>query len=260
MKKTDPKDEYDEEIPEALKPYVTPEEEKKKKPAATRREKLIVIVAGLFAVVMVIAAFSVFLSVQAVPKPEIELREPLKTVPYVWKTTQEDVVAINVENATDGMGSVNLQNHIDYIYKGQLIGFAITGLYNGVIFEGDYAIKDVMRITPIIRPNDGIIDGYIVVKIENESLIGEIFIDKDWRKNVQGTTNVIWGSEWQNIKPFGWQQISNGVYKDEVVDKDISRFEDLSHANVNIAVTNATSLEMWNSTGTIQKIIAILAR
>jgi hypothetical protein len=250
---------YDEEIPEALKPYITPE--KGKKSSTTRREKLLVIAAGIFAAVMVIAAVSVFLSLQEVPQPEIKLKGPLKTVPYVWETTQEDVVAINVENATEGIGSVDLAYDIEYVYKGQQTEFTITGFYNSVIFKGDYAIKDVMRITPIIRPNDGVIDGYIVVKIENESLIGDIFIDEDWRKNVQGTTNIIWGSDWQNIRPFGWQQISKGVYKDTVIDTNISRFdEDIRRANANIAVTNATSLEMWKSSNVTEKAIAILAR
>ncbi|MBI2139480.1 hypothetical protein HYU14_01040 [Candidatus Woesearchaeota archaeon] len=134
---------------------------------------------------------------------------------------------INVDKATGGAGYVDFNG---LQYETGTIGtvFAYDGWYHGSYFREEYADLDdgkvLMRISPQMKPYDGIIEGFMVEKVIDEKPYVYIFLDEDWRKSVFNTT-VFWGKFHQSDKEFNFSfEASKGIYMDWVED-DMERFE-----------------------------------
>ena len=143
---------------------------------------------------------------------------------------------IPVEKITGGEGYADSFKDIQYRGKEMdgddfWIAFTLSGWYRGKAFDkvyyeaanGDYRI--LMKIGDEMNPYDGTIEGYIVEKFENNTPIAYIYLDEDWRRMVEGRTNIIYGKDMDRIKPFVWKKVAEGIYMDSIVD-DISRFGD----------------------------------
>ncbi len=147
--------------------------------------------------------------------------------PQDWVETKINIRIIDVEQVTEGRGYFNTNNQ-QYKFLSINTAFGYDGIYKGELFKNQYLdYSDIVRIeiTPNLIPNDGILQGLIVEKFEDEKLVAYIFLDEDWKKQFGDSINIVWGSEYQNFKKFEFQQISIGVYMDKVED-DLDRFSE----------------------------------
>ena len=71
-------------------------------------------------------------------------------------------------------------------------------------------------------PEDGVIEGFMIEKIENDKPLVYIFLDEDWKKQVKDT-KILWGNSWAFNKSFEFKSIEKGIYL-EVIEDDRSRF------------------------------------
>lgn len=124
--------------------------------------------------------------------------------------------------------------------------FDHDGWYKGHNF--DYEFRSVVgneeivmiRITPEMDPGDGIIEGYLIQDIIDGELYAYVFVDEDWKQKV-GESNILWGEDFENIQPFQYDAVSEGIYMNKIKD-DKSRFsEDFSTSSGGVMVGNVGS-------------------
>jgi len=107
--------------------------------------------------------------------------------------------------------------------------FAMQGVYNGVVFSSTFYKNEtpIMNISRTLHPNNDIIEGYIVQRIENEAIkdiSSYIFVDEDWKEALPNT-HVLWGASYQYNKKYEFNPIMEGVYMMKIKD-DPERFID----------------------------------
>ena len=144
--------------------------------------------------------------------------------PKDWVEKVGVVSEVNVEEITKGSGfvdsaGVQMRGTIETV-------FDYEGFYKGNYFRREFADENgrvLMRIAENMNPNDGVIEGFIVERMENDSLVAYIFLDGDWKQKV-GKTNIFWGALYEREKAFEFKELPNGVYFDKIVD-DKSRFD-----------------------------------
>jgi len=146
--------------------------------------------------------------------------------PKTWITTKGAEKEIDVEKATQGQSYFN--RDVGQQYETETIGTAFDseGWYKGNYFKREYIEnnKIIMSIGNEIKPNDGIIDGFVMERIENNIPYLYIFLDEDWKNQVENTY-IYWGKTYQNKKIFDFSLIaSKGIYVNKVKD-DENRFQ-----------------------------------
>lgn len=131
------------------------------------------------------------------------------------------------------------ESHLEEVY--------LTGVYRGTGFmHVDNRTNPRMRITRDITPGNGIIEAYIIgylTEQEGETVFAaDVFIDEEFKNEVDDTVNVAWGNRFtDNFRAFKFTEVRDGIYRDTIIDEDISRFmEDgrNSETEANIAVGN----------------------
>jgi hypothetical protein len=132
---------------------------------------------------------------------------------------------INVDEATQGEGFID---ELGQQYRSAEIdtAFDLRGMYKGSAFKKQYADENgriVMQIQETMNPNDGIIEGFIVERINGTQPIAYIFLDQDW-KNKVGETYIHWGVDYQQQKKFSFSKMEKGVYID-IIEDDKLRFD-----------------------------------
>ena len=143
-----------------------------------------------------------------------------------WIKTKGTEKEIDIEKATQGSGfidSIGQQLRTETIET----VFDYEGYYKGNFFRREYTDENKnmkMRISTDMIPNDGIIEAYIIEKIEDNKPIAYIFLDEDWKNNL-AITNIFWGRNFEYEKPFVFTKISEGVYMTKI-DDDASRFSE----------------------------------
>ncbi|MBI2138817.1 hypothetical protein HYU13_04460 [Candidatus Woesearchaeota archaeon] len=148
--------------------------------------------------------------------------------PKDWIENKEgNVKEINIKEATSGKGYIDF-NGLQYETEAFGTVFSYDGWYQGNYFRDQYTDpaeeRVLMRIGPSMKPHDGVIEGFIIEKVKDGKPLLFIFLDNDWRNNVQNTT-IFWGKAYQNDKLFNFSfEVSKGVYLDWVED-DAERFE-----------------------------------
>jgi hypothetical protein len=114
----------------------------------------------------------------------------------------------------DSNGLQVRENNIDTV-------FTYDGFFRGHYFKNEYSERNnvLMSITSNLNPNDGIINGFIVIKFEGNPVIpvAYVFLDEDWKNNVEETT-IFWGKRYENKKEFSFKEVSKGVYMDKIED------------------------------------------
>ena len=159
--------------------------------------------------------------------------------PEDWIEQKGDVNKVNVEKATGGKGYFNMNNQ-QYKFLSVDTSFGYDGLYEGEVFKNKHyneQDKLVIEITQELVPDDGILQGIIIEKFEEGKPVAYIFLDGDWKEQFLDL-NIVWGKTYQNIKKFDFNEISPGIYANNV-DDDPERFnEDFSMSQGGIIVGN----------------------
>lgn len=164
------------------------------------------------------------------------IRWALQPKPIVFSDQAEDWldrapdggITVDVQEATRGRGEYNDVNQQLLLPGAEPSAFAYEGVYKGEFFTTYYidpgTSRILMQVTPNMKPNDGILQGFMVERYANGVLETHIFIDEDWRKALGDTINVVWGAEYAQSKPFAFEEVRDGIYHDFVLD-DMSRLQ-----------------------------------
>ncbi len=163
------------------------------------------------------------------------------------------VKEIDVEEITDGASLIDGLGSQQWNDGTIDTAFGFEGLYNGEYFIRYYADeseKKLMKITNELNKNNGIIEGFMVGKIEEDYFITYIFLDEDWKLKVNGETNLVWGTRYENFRKFRFEEINDGIYMDKVKEEKERFSEDFSFHKGNVMVGNFTleQIEQQDST------------
>jgi len=181
-------------------------------------------------IVLIIALVLVFVFVLGTEKKPVYSKNPEDWV----NDKPGGVKEIDIPEITEDKSFYN-ENNQRY-QKGYVdTVFAYDGMHEGLVFKNEYVGLDeegniavTMQITKDLKPDDGIIQGIIVMEISenNEVPTAYVFLDEDFHRKVKGEINIVWGKTYQKQKRFDFsKQISKGVYMNKIVD-DIERFTD----------------------------------
>lgn len=122
-----------------------------------------------------------------------------------------------------------------------------TGVYRGDIFTNQtYRDPPRMRFTQDLQPGDGVADvhvsGYILYEEGQPVFFADIYVDDDFREEVDGNLNVAWGTNFSDkFRQYQYEEVEPGVYKDTIRDENVARFRERgpgSDGEVNVAVGN----------------------
>ena len=196
---------------------------------------------GIIAVIAVIAVYSLlpYMYPQEVT-PSFPDRNRITGVPFAYEI--EETVFIDVEEASDGKAYKQSTGNIEYDDDAYWLLFIPRGIYMGELFSMEYEGEDEvvrMRITDTLDHKNGIIEGWMTFNIRNDNMYVSIFLDRDWKSQVDGKTNIIWGDDLDNIREFEWDSISPGIYMDEI-SFPAGHLAGRPDANINLLVSNAT--------------------
>ncbi len=196
---------------------------------------------GVLAIIVVIAVYSLLPYIFTVPPPPQEpAPRRITGVPFSYKI--DDGVFVNTTEAANGNAYKQPTSNIEYDKGGYRLLFVPTGIYMGEPFSTEYVDQNDalrMHITDSLDPENGVIEGWMTFNIKNDVLYASIFLDNDWKTQVKGTTNIIWGENWDNIERFEWHSISPGIYMDEISFSAENLFGK-PYAGINLLVSNAT--------------------
>lgn len=182
------------------------------------RNLIILIGTGIIAIILI------FTTIIILQKPHYSQN------PKDWIQTNTDgTQTIDIKQATQGAGQLDPIG-LQYDTNEVKTAFRFDGVYLGEIFSSDeyYDANNNLkiRISEIQNPNDNIPEIMIMEKInKNEEMQVFVFLDEDWKRIIGEQTKIIWGKTYQNEKIFEFNEISQGLYYDTVLD-DKTRFLD----------------------------------
>lgn len=183
---------------------------------------------GTILLVIGISLIILFFTQRAAEEPHYFTAEPETWVEPDYETAKSDDIEINVYKATKGKSIVD-EAQQDYYESGDIVSLFYSGLYKGNMFETAYlnplfyelaegksldeqkelaAKYTLMRIGPKMDANDGVINGFALLKKENNAFVVYLFVDSDWKSKVE-YTNILWGNNFDDIntmrlKPFNF--------------------------------------------------------
>jgi len=134
-------------------------------------------------------------------------------------------VTLDFEKATENRGEYNLNNQQMRIGT-QFVPFEYSGFWKGLPFKIKYEENKntLIEITPRMTPNDGILQGIILERYEQGTLVAYIFLDEDWKRAFGNSITIVYGKEYEKTKSFAWKQVTKGIYFD-TVQEDMTRFK-----------------------------------
>lgn len=162
----------------------------------------------LYTVIIVLAVIALFVWIpKIIPKKMVE---------------KEGVQEINVPALT---GQSSYMDAIGQQNTELKTVFTSEGWYKGKHFSDEYRENNtiLMKITNKLKPDDGIIDGFVLETLENGVPTMYVFLDDDWQQQIP-QTKLYWGKNFQNEQNFDFSSSQNGVYMNKVQD-DPTRFE-----------------------------------
>lgn len=175
------------------------------------------IIIGIVLIFVIIFALYIYYSSQPIEVSYSD--EPKDWVEKVDAVTNE----INIAQVSKGQAYDAKRNLYMWI-DGTETAFDYEGYYKGNYFTKEYIANgaSLMRVGADMKPNDGIIEGLVVERVINGVYQVFIFLDNDW-KNKMGYANIIWGADYGKVRPFVFNEISPGIFMDQIED-DPSRF------------------------------------
>ncbi len=169
--------------------------------------------------------------------------------PKTWIEDKPTFKEINVDKVTKGKAYVN---YLGEQYRDGIIEtvFTYDGIYKGKIFDNQYTDENgnlLIKISNELNPGDGVLDGYIIERIEDNNPVAFIFLDEDWKNIIGAKTNIIWGKDYERTVKFNFDEIDDGVYMHEILD-DPDRFDNNFKESVGgIVVGDITKLNIENN-------------
>ncbi len=144
----------------------------------------------------------------------------LEPEPWIEETpfdeTPENIV-INVGKATRSESQFDIDKQ-EYYHNGLKTLFS-SGIYRGFPFGVAHFVGNdtLISIGPEMDPYDGIIEGFILGKYEDEDFVFYIFLDEDWKQNIE-YTNILYANDLDNpqIREFDFSDNVKGIYIDKI--------------------------------------------
>ncbi len=198
------------------------------------------------ALVIIVIIISIILAVTYLSEKPIA-QQKYSDNPADWVKQGE----INVEQATKGTSYINEIGQ-QYSDTETSTVFELEGYYKGEYFNTEYADssgRTKMKLTNEMKPNDGIVEGFMTERKdqETEKWIVDIFVDEDWKKQV-GATNIYWGTLYRQNKQFVFDEISPGIYHDQIIDDSDRLLENARIRTFGIIVGDVTREETAGKT------------
>jgi hypothetical protein len=178
------------------------------------------VLVSLLVIVLVIVGIIIYTLL-----PQKPVEPYFQDSPETWIEEKDNIKTINVDKVTKGEGFLDSQGQ-QYITKDIGTVFSYHGFYKGQFFRREYTKdeKTIIKISNNMDPNDGIIEGFVIEKLKDNTPTLYVFLDEDWKKKVF-ETKVYFGRSFQNEQEFDFsQQTTSGIYMNEILD-DITRFE-----------------------------------
>jgi len=178
-------------------------------------------------------------------KPEEEIYYSEDPITWIQDKTG-GVKQINVDSITKGDGW-DADDQLFLIINGSETVFPYEGYYKGKYFDREHTENGEvkMRVASDFKPNDGIIEGYIVERFINNTFEVFLFVDEDWKKQLP-VTNIIWGADYSKSKQFIFNEVLGNIYMDKIID-DPSRFDwNYRQSNTGIILGNVNQFEVQN--------------
>jgi hypothetical protein len=199
-------------------------------------EKLYTIIGVVAIIVMLVIIGSVFLSRDTSETSEIaDLPSPYEQEPLEWLDVSEDkVVALDIAEATEDLGEIKRDTLQIYLPDGDIHSIMFFGYHNDTHFSEKYYDTDgivKMKISSELKPGDGVLDAFAILKHDDVEPKIYLYLDKDWLDLGKENINIIWGSNLQNsssvhTRAFDFSNKKNGVYVD-VLDYDLNWYKEL---------------------------------
>jgi len=193
----------------------------------------------MFGLVLILIVIVAVLLVFQVEQPNAG-RDYYSENPDDWISTSKDGYRIDVNKVTGNRGyssGTDIQINDGIIQT----GFSHEGWFHDVYFTNEFSntTDTILRVSPIMDPDDGIIDVYIVEDIIEGNPKTMIFVDEDWKNRIK-PTNIVWGATYSNFRSFQYTMVKPGIYMDTIQDER-SRFnEDFTASRGGVAVGNLT--------------------
>ena len=202
-----------------------------------KKDKIILLVGLISILALFIFFFNIHAMKDELPKQFVE--DPSQ----MFKQIDKETVEIDVHTITDGNSEAEGfgREQIYLIEEGtDTTLFSLQGVYLGKSFTNTFFEEEVivMRISKQLKPNNGIIEGYIAQRIEDEQtkdISSYIFLDEDWKKLLPNT-RVFWGSRYQYNEDYDFNEISEGIYMMKIKDDPNRFFEGFRISSGGIAV------------------------
>lgn len=206
----------------------------------------------IIAIIILMMLFSLYtrLTMETYTSQEMYPDEPKDWV--VENIDNNEKIEIDVAAITKGYSYIDGRKQIyDIPFTDKQTLFELNGYYQGEYFEKEY-VKDnivLMRIEKEMNPNNNIIEGFIVQRIndaDTNNISAFIFLDHDWKENVPNT-KVFWGSSYQYYTDYQFNEIKPGIYLFEIYDDPNRHFQEFDISAGGIAVGNLEEENIINN-------------
>ncbi|MBI2576927.1 hypothetical protein HYV84_06945 [Candidatus Woesearchaeota archaeon] len=200
----------------------------------------------IITVILIVLGISIAGIISLVQKQvPVEKNEYFTLEPETWitenpATENPSDKVIDVMKATREKATMDVFQE-DYRIAGDILSFFYSGLYRGnslrnvYLDEEFYAISEnmsygekneaakqfiKMKIGNGMNPTDGIIEGFILAKEEGNQFVFYIFVDEDWKSQLE-FTNILWGDSFADIdrlsiRQFDFSKVQDGIYIDKI--------------------------------------------
>jgi hypothetical protein len=203
-----------------------------------------IIIAG--AVLLVLLFFGIIIAIKVsisdVPgEPLYFTEEPESWIEKDRSSRLPGDMAINIHKATKTLSFFE-DNRQEYYYYGNRLSFFSHGYYKGSSFTiayvepsalemmGDWLLEEqldwvekntLVKISPNLNPENGVIEGFILAKAKGEEFEFFIYVDEDWKRKLE-YTNIVWGNDFEdltkvNIRSFDFSNSIDGIYVDSII-------------------------------------------
>jgi hypothetical protein len=105
-----------------------------------------------------------------------------------------------------------------------------------------------------MNPNDGVIDSFILGKVEDTEFVFYIFVDEDWKNKIE-FTNILYGRNFNSqgtllLRNYNFDEIKPGIYMDKIDDYNSWYDQDPVSGGIMVGEINIEDLskEQVNST------------
>jgi hypothetical protein len=224
------------------------------KNTATFNVYKIIIIKYLFITLVVLLISFIFLfAYYKLTTKQYNSQDLFSNEPSKWVVAEDNnQTSIDVAKISKGNSYIEGKSQFYNVPEGGFITvFELNGYYNGSYFDSEFAYgnKTLMRVSKTMKPDDGVIEGFIVERINDyktNNISAFIFVDSDWKKAMPNT-KVFFGQSYQYYTDYIFNEISPGIYMFEIYDDPQRHFENFSISYGGIAVGNLEADNIINN-------------